>query len=106
MQECESGVNPQPKDDTMTIFVRRWCPAKLEFGKFQEITLDRKNHIHKHSKLRVLFPILCASAADTDIRYSLSQISGITMDKMSYMKVGHALLSLNYTIISCMYGEQ
>ncbi|KAH8345293.1 hypothetical protein KR067_007768 [Drosophila pandora] len=65
VQECESGVNPQPKDDTMTIFVRRWCPAKLEFGKFQEITLDQ----------------------DTDIRYSLSQISDITMDKMSYMKV-------------------
>jgi len=42
VQECDEGVNPQPKDDSLTIFVRRWCPAKLEFGKFQEITLDRK----------------------------------------------------------------
>ncbi|KAH8246218.1 hypothetical protein KR038_005214 [Drosophila bunnanda] len=65
VQECEEGVNPQPKDDTLTIFVRRWCPAKMEFGKFQEITLDQ----------------------DSEIRRSLSQISDITVDKLSYMKV-------------------
>ncbi|XP_017034197.2 ubiquitin carboxyl-terminal hydrolase 47 isoform X1 [Drosophila kikkawai] len=65
VQECEEGVNPQPKDDTLTIFVRRWCPAKMEFGKFQEITLD----------------------PDSEIRRSLSQISDIPVDKLSYMKV-------------------
>ncbi|XP_017012390.2 ubiquitin carboxyl-terminal hydrolase 47 isoform X1 [Drosophila takahashii] len=65
VQECEEGVNPQPKDDSLTIFVRRWCPAKMEFGKFQEITLDQ----------------------DSEMRHSLSQISNITMDKLSYMKV-------------------
>ncbi|KAH8386117.1 hypothetical protein KR200_005441 [Drosophila serrata] len=65
VQECEEGVNPQPKDDTLTIFVRRWCPAKMEFGKFQEITLDQ----------------------DSEIRRSLSEISDITVDKLSYMKV-------------------
>ncbi|XP_017129460.1 ubiquitin carboxyl-terminal hydrolase 47 [Drosophila elegans] len=65
VQECEEGVNPQPKDDSLTIFVRRWCPAKMEFGKFQEITMDQ----------------------DSEIRRSLSEISDITIDKLSYMKV-------------------
>ncbi|XP_017048524.1 ubiquitin carboxyl-terminal hydrolase 47 [Drosophila ficusphila] len=65
VQECEEGVNPQPKEDSLTIFVRRWCPAKMEFGKFQEITLDQ----------------------GSEIRRSLSQISNITIDKLSYMKV-------------------
>ncbi|XP_037723326.1 ubiquitin carboxyl-terminal hydrolase 47 isoform X1 [Drosophila subpulchrella] len=65
VQECDEGVNPQPKDDSLTIFVRRWCPAKLEFGKFQEITLDQ----------------------DSEIRRSLSQICNITVDKLSYMKI-------------------
>nr|XP_016932061.2 ubiquitin carboxyl-terminal hydrolase 47 [Drosophila suzukii]XP_016932062.2 ubiquitin carboxyl-terminal hydrolase 47 [Drosophila suzukii]XP_016932063.2 ubiquitin carboxyl-terminal hydrolase 47 [Drosophila suzukii] len=65
VQECDEGVNPQPKDDSLTIFVRRWCPAKLEFGKFQEITLDQ----------------------DSEIRRSLSQICNITIDKLSYMKI-------------------
>jgi len=46
VQECEEGVDPQPKDDSLTLFVRRWCPAKLEFGKFQEITLDRKLNLY------------------------------------------------------------
>lgn len=42
MQECEEGVVAQPKDDALTIFVRRWYPEKWEFGKFQEITIDSK----------------------------------------------------------------
>nr|NP_523937.2 ubiquitin specific protease 47, isoform B [Drosophila melanogaster]NP_729087.1 ubiquitin specific protease 47, isoform A [Drosophila melanogaster]Q24574.2 RecName: Full=Ubiquitin carboxyl-terminal hydrolase 47; AltName: Full=Ubiquitin thioesterase 47; AltName: Full=Ubiquitin-specific-processing protease 47 [Drosophila melanogaster]AAF50752.2 ubiquitin specific protease 47, isoform A [Drosophila melanogaster]AAN12105.1 ubiquitin specific protease 47, isoform B [Drosophila melanogaster]AAO414 len=65
VQECEEEVDPQPKDDSLTLFVRRWCPAKLEFGKFQEITLDQ----------------------DSEIRLSLSQISDIPIDKLSYMKL-------------------
>ncbi|XP_017070962.1 ubiquitin carboxyl-terminal hydrolase 47 [Drosophila eugracilis] len=65
VQECEEGVNPQPKDDSLTIFVRSWCPYKMEFGKFQEITLDQ----------------------DSEIRQSLSQISNLPTDKLSYMKV-------------------
>ncbi|EDW37527.1 GL16305 [Drosophila persimilis] len=65
LQECEEGVDPQPRDDSLTIFVRRWCPSKLEFGKFQEITLEN----------------------DSEIRQSLSEISSIAVDKLSYMKV-------------------
>lgn len=42
MQECEEGVVAQPKEDSLTIFVRRWYPDKWEFGKFQEITMDSK----------------------------------------------------------------
>lgn len=42
VQECEEGVVAQPKEDSLTIFVRRWYPDKWEFGKFQEITMDSK----------------------------------------------------------------
>ncbi|XP_030375681.1 ubiquitin carboxyl-terminal hydrolase 47 [Scaptodrosophila lebanonensis] len=65
IQECEEGVNPQPKDDALTIFVRRWYPDKWEFGKFQEITIDK----------------------DSEIRSTLSQICDIPVDNISYMKV-------------------
>ncbi|XP_034133114.1 ubiquitin carboxyl-terminal hydrolase 47 isoform X1 [Drosophila guanche] len=65
VQECEEGVDPQPKDDSLTIFVRRWCPSKLEFGKFQEVTLEK----------------------DSEIRETLSELSSITIEKLSYMKV-------------------
>ncbi|KAH8418252.1 hypothetical protein KR222_007205, partial [Zaprionus bogoriensis] len=65
LQECEEGVEAQPKDDSLTIFVRRWHPDKWEFGKFQEITLDK----------------------DGEIRRCLSQICNIPVDQINYAKV-------------------
>lgn len=50
MQECEDGVVAQPKEDALTIFVRRWYPEKWEFGKFQEITIDSKPNIMDECK--------------------------------------------------------
>ncbi|EDW69744.2 ubiquitin carboxyl-terminal hydrolase 47 [Drosophila virilis] len=65
VQECEEGVVAQPKEDSLTIFVRRWYPDKWEFGKFQEITLDK----------------------DGEIKRCLSQICNIPIDRLSYMKL-------------------
>ena len=42
VQQCESGINTQPHEDSLTIFVRRWHADKLELGPFEEITLDSR----------------------------------------------------------------
>ncbi|KAL7732598.1 hypothetical protein ACLKA6_013533 [Drosophila palustris] len=77
LQECAEGVEAQPKEDSLTIFVRRWCPHKWEFGKFQEITMDK----------------------DSEIRRSISQICDITVDRLSYVKVNS---NFPYTSISAI----
>ncbi|KAH8380294.1 hypothetical protein KR009_009786 [Drosophila setifemur] len=84
VQECEEGVNPQPAEDTMTIFVRSWCPDKMEFGKFQEITLDQ----------------------ESEIRRSLAKISDITVDNISYMKVKIILSKVNPSLTFFLTNPQ
>ncbi|KAH8365671.1 hypothetical protein KR093_003178 [Drosophila rubida] len=77
VQECEAGVVAQPSDDSLTIFVRRWCPQKWEFGKFQEITMEK----------------------DSEIRSCLAQICDISIDHLSYVKVNS---NFPYTSISAV----
>ncbi|KAH8278205.1 hypothetical protein KR044_002424 [Drosophila immigrans] len=77
LQECEAGVVPQPSYDSLTIFVRRWCPQKWEFGKFQEITLEK----------------------NSEIRSCLAQICDISIDNISYVKVNS---NFPYTSISAV----
>ncbi|XP_060658375.1 ubiquitin carboxyl-terminal hydrolase 47 isoform X1 [Drosophila nasuta] len=77
LQECEAGVVAQPSDDSLTIFVRRWCPQKWEFGKFQEITLEK----------------------DSEIKSCLAKICDISIDNLSYVKVNS---NFPYTSISAV----
>ncbi|XP_017842979.2 LOW QUALITY PROTEIN: ubiquitin carboxyl-terminal hydrolase 47 [Drosophila busckii] len=65
VQECEPEVVAQPDEDSLTIFVRQWYPDKWEFGKFQEITMDK----------------------DSEIKSCLSQICDIPVDHLSYLKL-------------------
>ncbi|XP_068142761.1 ubiquitin carboxyl-terminal hydrolase 47 isoform X1 [Drosophila tropicalis] len=78
IQECEEGIVTQPSEDALTIFVRQWYPQKMEFGKFQEVTLEK----------------------DNEIRRSLSQICDITIDKLSYMKVNSNFPCTNISAVS------
>ncbi|EDW73006.2 uncharacterized protein Dwil_GK17305 [Drosophila willistoni] len=78
IQECEEGIVTQPSEDALTIFVRQWYPQKMEFGKFQEVTLEK----------------------DSEIRRSLSQICDITIDKLSYMKVNSNFPCTNISAVS------
>uniref|UniRef100_A0A1A9W4U0 Ubiquitin carboxyl-terminal hydrolase 47 n=1 Tax=Glossina brevipalpis TaxID=37001 RepID=A0A1A9W4U0_9MUSC len=78
IQECEDGVLPNISEDALTIFVRRWHPDTLELGKFQEITLE------KHS----------------EVRNSLSKLSGIPEENIAYTKVNGYFPNTSVSLLS------
>ncbi|XP_037937295.1 ubiquitin carboxyl-terminal hydrolase 47 isoform X2 [Teleopsis dalmanni] len=78
VQECENGISPQPHEVSLTLFVRRWYPAKMELGKFEEITLNK----------------------DDELRETLSKLSGIETDHISYCKVNSSFPCTNISLVS------
>ncbi|XP_055846655.1 ubiquitin carboxyl-terminal hydrolase 47 isoform X2 [Episyrphus balteatus] len=78
IQECEDGISPVTSEDSLTIFVRRWYPDRLELDKFQEITLE------KH----------------TDIKQKLASISDIPEENIAFSKVNSSFPCTNISMVS------
>lgn len=78
LQECENGISPVTKFESLTLFVRRWHPSTLELDNFQEITLER----------------------NSDIRKVLADVSGIPEENVAYSRVTGSFPCTNISLLA------
>ncbi|XP_065359393.1 ubiquitin carboxyl-terminal hydrolase 47 isoform X2 [Calliphora vicina] len=78
VQECEDDAIANTDDNSLTIFVRRWHPDTLQLDKFQEVTL------HKNSEMR----------------QTISKLSGIPEDNVAYTKVNGYFPYTNVSLLT------
>lgn len=88
MQELDDPQQQVTDPDAITVFLRRWNPAQMTLGVFQEATINREfSACLGAMDIKSISSVFGLFAATDEIKSLIAELSGIPEDNVEYAKV-------------------
>lgn len=86
MQELDDPAQQVTDPEALTVFLRRWNPAQMTLGPFQELTVNSKLKWLRNYVSRELI-IFSISTANDEMKGLIATLSGIPEENIEFTKV-------------------